>query len=80
MLDYDLVLLGIIGAILVLGLIMVYSSSIAITEGPSNSIFRFNRYFMMQAIFIAVGFGMFTVFNINMDKWEELSPYVYIGR
>ncbi|NLA89317.1 MAG: putative lipid II flippase FtsW [Alcaligenaceae bacterium] len=80
MLDYDLVLLGIIGAILVLGLIMVYSSSIAITEGPSNSIFRFNRYFMMQAIFIAVGFfGMFTVFNINMDKWEELSPYVYIA-
>lgn len=77
--DYDLLLLIVIGTILVLGLVMVYSSSIALTEGPSNSVFRFNRYFMMQAIYIGIGFcGMFTVFNINMDKWEELSLPLYI--
>lgn len=79
MLDYDLLLLGVIGAILVLGLVMVYSSSIALTEGPNSHVFRFNRYFMMQAIYIAIGFcGMFTVFNINMDKWEELSLTFYV--
>lgn len=72
--DYDLGLLSIIGVILVLGLVMVYSSSIALTDGPSSEVVKFNRYFMMQAIYIFIGFcGMFTVFNINMDKWEELS-------
>lgn len=80
MLDYDLLLLVVIGTILVLGLVMVYSSSIALTEGPSSQVFRFNRYFMMQAVYVAIGFcGMFTVFNINMDKWEELSLVFYIA-
>ena len=63
--DYDLGLLSIIGVILVLGLVMVYSSSIALTDGPSSEVVKFNRYFMMQAIYIFIGFcGMFTVFNI----------------
>ena len=80
MLDYDLLLLTVVGAILVLGLIMVYSSSIALTEGSSNQFFKFNRYFMMQAIYICIGFfGMVVVFNINMDKWEELALYFYIA-
>lgn len=79
MLDYDLLLLTIIGSILILSLIMVYSSSIAITDGPSSQVFRFNRYFITQAAYIAIGFfGMFVVFNINMDKWEELALPLFI--
>ena len=78
--DYDLLLLSVVGVILILGLIMVYSSSIALTEGPNSQVFKFNRYFMMQAIYIAIGFcGMVTVFNINMDKWEELALPLFIA-
>lgn len=78
--DYDLLLLSVIGVILILSLIMVYSSSIALTEGPNSQVFKFNRYFMMQAIYIAIGFcGMVTVFNINMDKWEELALPLFIA-
>src|SRR5699024_8594814 len=77
--DYDLLLLSIIGVIVILGLIMVYSSSIALTDGPNSQVIKFNRYFVMQAAFIGIGFfGMFTVFNINMDKWEELALPFYI--
>ncbi|CAM5199966.1 peptidoglycan glycosyltransferase FtsW [Oligella ureolytica] len=35
---------------------------------------------MTQAIYIAIGFcGMVTVFNINMDKWEELALPLFIA-
>lgn len=77
--DYDLLLLSVVGAILILGLIMVYSSSIALTDGPSNQLFKFNSYLIKQAIYIAIGFfGMVVVFNINMDKWEEISLIFFI--
>ena len=77
--DYDLLLLSVVGAILILGVIMVYSSSIALTDGPNNYILKFNRYFIMQAAYIVLGFlGMIFVFNINMDKWEELALPLYI--
>ncbi|NLA50533.1 MAG: putative lipid II flippase FtsW [Alcaligenaceae bacterium] len=78
--DYDLLLLSVVGAIVILGLIMVYSSSIALTDGPSNQLFKFNSYLIKQIIFIAFGcFGMVVVFNINMDKWEEISLYFFMA-
>ncbi len=77
--DYDLLFLSVVGAILILSLIMVYSSSIALTDGSSSQLFKFNSYLIKQVIFIAFGFfGMVVVFNINMDKWEEISLYFFM--
>lgn len=78
MLEFDIVLLSVLGALLIFGLVMVYSSSVALTDGPNSEVFRFNRYFMMQAAYMAVGLTcMYVVMHIKMDTWEDLAPIVY---
>lgn len=77
--SFDLLLVSVVGALLILSLVMVYSASIAITDGPTYELFRINRYFMMQLIYIALGLmGAYVVFHINMMRWEQFAPHFFV--
>jgi cell division protein FtsW len=77
--DFDLALIWVVVTLLVWGLVMVYSASIALPDNP-----RFARYahthFLMRHIFsIAVAFvAALMAFQIPMARWEKYAPWLFV--
>jgi cell division protein FtsW len=65
-------------ALLVFGLVMVYSSSIAYAEGSKVSGHSTTFFLMRHAVFLVVGVvaGLVAV-QIPLATWQRLSPYLF---
>ncbi len=77
---YDFSLLWVVLSLLAFGMVMVYSASIAYADASKmfghNSVYFLTR----QAIYIAIGLLAATVaFQIPMNSWQKMSPYLFIG-
>ena len=77
--EFDLKIIWVVALLVALGLLMVYSSSIA-----SASESRFTRYsptyfFSRQCLFVLIGavLALF-VFDTSMKTWERIAPMVFI--
>ncbi|MEO8937117.1 MAG: putative lipid II flippase FtsW [Burkholderiaceae bacterium] len=69
-------------ALMLLGLVMIYSASIALSESPKYKVLKPSAtYFLMrQMIFIVVGMAAAAVaFRIPLAKWQRWSPYLFIA-
>jgi cell division protein FtsW len=73
---YDPWLLAAAGMLLMLGLVMVYSASIAYAERATGN----GSYFLVRhAAHIAVGFGLFVVvLRVPVRLWEHAGPYLLL--
>ena len=83
LLAWDQPLFVVCCALLLLGVVMIYSASIAIPESP-----RFFKtvkpsatlYLYRQALFVAIGLvAGAIVFRIPLEKWQRWSPYLFIA-
>ena len=78
--EVDMVLLWSVLALLVLGLVMVYSASIATAEG-SKAFGHQPAYFLVRhGVFLTVALvaaGM--TFQVPVKVWQELSPWLFLG-
>ncbi|MCW5627055.1 MAG: putative lipid II flippase FtsW, partial [Burkholderiales bacterium] len=62
-----------------LGLVMVYSASIAIAEGGRLSAYQPYYYLVRHAAFLAVSFVLAgIVFQVPMRLWQQLAPYLFM--
>ncbi len=79
MTDYDTVLTWIIAGLLSLGLVMVYSASIATAEAGKFTGYQPTYYLVRHAIFVLVGLsaGLF-VFQVPTQTWQRLAPYLFL--
>jgi cell division protein FtsW len=77
--DYDYPLLWMVLFILSFGLVMVYSSSIALAEADSHTGYRYTYFLVRHAIFLGVGLtaGMLA-FTVPTTTWQRLSPYLFM--
>lgn len=78
--DYDQPLVWTVILLLVFGLVMVYSSSIAIAEG--SKVFRNqSTYFLVRhALYIVVALAVAAAcFQIPMKAWQEIAPWAFIA-
>jgi cell division protein FtsW len=77
--EFDPLVVWPAAALILLGLIMVFSASIAVAEGSS---FTGNRpYFFLQrhAIFLMVGMIAAAIaFRIPMRQWQKLAPWLFL--
>ncbi len=77
--DYDLLLICAIGTLLVFGLIMVFSSSIALGDGPkfvnADRYYFFKRHFLFLAAGIVI---CMLVTQISMPFWEKYALHLYV--
>lgn len=66
--------------LLLFGMVMVYSSSIAVAEGSRASAHQPYFYLVRQAIFVVVSLatGAFA-FQVPMRVWQKWSPYLFLG-
>jgi cell division protein FtsW len=66
--------------LLLFGLVMVYSASIATAEGSQFTGHQASFFLIRHAVFLAIGLVAGVVaFQVPMRFWEELSPWLFLG-
>lgn len=76
---YDKGLLWAVLFLLGLGLVMVYSASIAIAEADKAVGYNSSYYLVRQIIFLVVSLVAAVVaFNIPMTWWQKMAPYLFL--
>ncbi len=77
--NYDQGLLWVTMILLGIGLVMVYSASIAIAEADKAVGNNSSYYLVRQAIFIVISLGAaFVAFNIPITLWQKIAPYLFL--
>jgi cell division protein FtsW len=80
MLTYDATLAWSTLLLLAIGLVTVYSASIATAEASSHTGYRAWYFLVRHAMFIAVGLAAASVaFQVPMKVWQRLAPYLFAG-
>ena len=65
--------------LLAIGLVMVYSASIAIAEAARYTGNNGEYYLIRQGVFIALGAGVgIGVFQVPMRLWQQAAPYLFL--
>jgi cell division protein FtsW len=77
-LDFGLLWLAI--GLMAIGLVMVYSASIAIAEAARYTGANGEYYLLRQGIFIALGIGAgVAAFQVPMRGWQQAAPYLFLA-
>lgn len=77
--SYDQGLLWVTMILLGIGLVMVYSASIAIAEADKAVGNNSSYYLVRQTIFIVISLtAAFVAFNIPMAWWQKMAPYLFL--
>lgn len=78
--ELDLLLIWSAVGLLLIGLVMVYSSSIAIAEGSRFTGNQSHYFLMRHAVFLAVGIGLgLLAFQLPMTQWQRLAPALFVA-
>ena len=66
--------------LLAIGLVMVYSSSIAMAEASAHTGYRTWYFLARHAMFVAAGLAAAAVaFQVPMRAWQKLAPWLFIA-
>ncbi len=78
--EYDRCLLWVTALLLSLGLVMVYSASIAIAEGSRMTGNNAMYYLTRHAVFVLISLVAATmVFQVPLRVWQQLAPFLFLG-
>src|SRR5487761_2078833 len=79
MADYDTVLAWIIAGLLSIGLVMVYSASIATAEAGKFTNYQPTYYLVRHGVFILVGLiAGAAAIQVPTQTWQRLAPYLFL--
>ncbi len=77
MAEYDEVLVWVVIALLSIGLVMVYSASIAIAEASRG---QPAYYLMRHGMFIGVGLALgLAAFQVSVQAWQKIASYLFVA-
>jgi cell division protein FtsW len=82
MMEYDQLLVWVAVVMMMFGMVMVYSASIALPDSPKYaSLGNKNSYFLVrQAMFIVISmFAGLLTFRIPVATWQRLAPLMFIA-
>ena len=78
--ELDFSLLWLAFGLMAIGLVMVYSASIAIAEAARYTGHNGAYYLLRQGIFIALGVAAgVAVFQVPMRVWQQAAPYLFVA-
>ena len=76
---FDQPLIWAIAGLLMWGLVMVYSASIALNDNAPTSHVWHAQYLVRHALSVCIGFVVaLLVFQVPMERWEKAAPWVFI--
>jgi cell division protein FtsW len=77
--EYDQSLVWLMALLLSLGVVMVYSASIAIAEGSRATGYQATYFLTRHAVFVALGVAAaMAVFQIPLRWWQQAAPYLFL--
>ncbi len=80
LMDWDQPLFFVCLALMLLGVVMVYSASIALSDSPRYPNLRPTYFLARQALFVAIGLGAGLVaFRIALSTWQRWSSYLFVA-
>jgi cell division protein FtsW len=78
--EYDTVLSWIVIALLALGTVMVYSSSIATAEAAKATGYQQSYYLVRHSLYVLLGLiAGAVVFQIPSRTWQNFAPYLFMA-
>ena len=79
MMEYDQPLLWAVLLLVALGLVMVYSASIALPDGPKYAKYSSSHFLVRHAISIGMAFMVgFFAFKVPTRVWDRLAPAIFL--
>ncbi|MHB1199888.1 MAG: putative lipid II flippase FtsW [Polaromonas sp.] len=79
MAGFDRALVWVTVALLMWGLVMVYSASIAMPDNPKFARYAQTHFLLRHALSLAVAFTVAVlVFQVPMATWEKLAPWLFV--
>jgi cell division protein FtsW len=79
MMEYDQPLMWVVIMLLSLGLVMVYSASIALPDSPKYANFRESHFLLRHLISLCIGFTCALVaFQIPIKVWDRYAPKLFV--
>ncbi|MBO4790048.1 MAG: FtsW/RodA/SpoVE family cell cycle protein, partial [Oxalobacter sp.] len=80
MMRWDKPLLFVSLALMLLGIIMVYSASIALPDSPKYASYWGEHFFGRQIFFVVAGLcAGWMAFRVHVDKWQKWSWWFFVG-
>ena len=78
MMEYDQLLVWAILSLALIGLVMVYSASITLADGPKYANYSSSHFLVRHLISLGIAtFVGFWVFKIPVKAWDKLAPYLF---
>ena len=80
LLGFDQALVGVTLALLIWGLVMVYSASIAMPDNPKFSQYQHSHFLMRHLMSLGLALVMaVVVFQVPLAVWEKMAPWLFIA-
>ena len=77
---FDQTLVWVVVALLALGLVMVYSASVALPDNPRFARYAPTHFLVRHALSIGLAFiACVVVLQIPMQVWEKYAPWLFVG-
>ncbi|HSD60853.1 MAG TPA: FtsW/RodA/SpoVE family cell cycle protein, partial [Burkholderiales bacterium] len=77
--DHDAALAWVTAALLALGLVMVYSASIATAEGSRHTAQQAHYYLVRHGAYLAVSLALAVLaFQVPLRLWQRAAPYLFL--
>jgi cell division protein FtsW len=77
---FDQPLIWAIAGLLMWGMVMVYSASIALNDSAQSSNVWQAQFLLRHCLSLLIGFvAALLVFQVSMDTWENVAPWVFIA-
>ncbi len=79
-LTFDLPLLWVVLLLLALGMVMVYSASVALPDSPKYASYSTTHFLLRHVVAIGVGFvGGLIAFSLPLSLWQRFAPLLFLG-
>jgi cell division protein FtsW len=80
LLGFDQALVGVTLALVLWGLIMVYSASIAMPDNPRFARYAHNHFLIRHVLSVGLAFVVALItFQVPLSIWEKFAPWLFIG-
>ena len=80
MTSYDQPLVWVVILLMLYGMVMVYSASIALPDSPKYARYDNAHFLGRQAIFISLAlFAGLLAFRVRIETWQKWAPYLFAG-
>ncbi len=80
LLGFDRTLVAIVVALLALGLVMVYSASVALPDNPKFARYTPTYFLSRHCLFVAISvMAALVAVQVPVSVWERLSPWIFVA-